>query len=247
MPPKRRDHVDQEERVTLAPAERFDVVPDPGRGLGMHDRDDRGRRVGGEEAIRVDGLAPGRLDRDHVGTQAGGHLAHALTEHPVHPDDDGVAGPDEIDEGGLHAARPRRADRQGQWVGGGEDATEAFVGAVEQGEELRVEVPDHRAGERHRHFGVRVRGSRPHQQAFGHPHRRIVTGPRSAAPTRQMVPRGSGRLPVWNGCSSLPGSCHPSVPTSRKIQGRTTPGFARARTPAVAGGPDDELRRRSNS
>ena len=50
----------------------------------------------------------------------------------------------------------------------GKDATQPLVRAVEQRQELRVEVPEDRPAERHRDFGVRVRRPRPHQQAFSH-------------------------------------------------------------------------------
>ena len=68
-----------------------------------------------------------------------------------------------------------------------------------------------------RDLGVRIRGSRPHEQAVGYPHRRIVAGPRSPAPTRPSA-RPSGRLPAWNGSSSPPGSCRPSAPTSPRTR-----------------------------
>ena len=65
-----------------------------------------------------------------------------------------------------------------------------------------IEVAQQRSGERHRDRGVRVRRPGAHEQAVGIPHRRIVTGPPSPAPTRWVRRTPSGRLPAWNGCSS---------------------------------------------
>ena len=56
---------------------------------------------------------------------------------------------------------------------------------VEDGQELRIEVAEHGTGQRHGHLRVRVRRPRPHEEAVGYPHRRIVAGPRSPAPTRR--------------------------------------------------------------
>ena len=104
---------------------------------------------------------------------------------------------------------------------------------VEDRQELRIEVPEHRSGQRHRDFRVRVRRSRAHEEAVGYPHRRIVTGPRSPAPTRRGSPAASGRLPAWNGCSSPRGRCRPSLPTSPRIPAPTQPGCPVARTDAA--------------
>ena len=70
---------------------------------------------------------------DDAGAETTGHVAHSLAEHAVDPDHDGIAGPDEVHEGSLHARRPGSADRQRQGVGGGEDLAQAVVGVVENG------------------------------------------------------------------------------------------------------------------
>ena len=147
------------------------------------------------------GSSPFGVHADDLGAVAARHLAHPLAEDPVDPDDDGIAGPHEVHEGRLHPRRTGAADRQGQRVRGGEDLAEAVVRAVEQLQELGIEVPEHRPGQRHGHFRVRIRGPRSHEQAVGYPHGRIVAGPRSPAPTRRGpiwcpvdCPRGTGAL-----------------------------------------------------
>ena len=104
---------------------------------------------------------------------------------------------------------------------------------VEERQELRIEVPEHGPGQRHGDFRVRIRRSRPHEEAVGYPHRRIVTGPRSPAPTRPMAHGPSGRLPAWNGCSSPPGRYRPSLPTSRQDPGPYAAWVARPRGAAA--------------
>ncbi len=168
--------------------------------------------------------------RDNVGAMTRRHFAHPLAEHAVDADDDRVARPDEVDEGGLHAGRAGPAHRQRQCVGGGEDLTQPVVRLVEEGQELRIEVAEHGAGQRHRDFRVRVGRPRAHEEAVGYPHRRIVTGPCSPAPTRRAARRASDRLPAWIGCSSPLGRCRPSLPTSPRIPDCTRPGHGIARS-----------------
>ena len=43
----------------------------------------------------LEGLAPGRVDPDHLGIETVGHLAHAFAEDAVHADHHDVTGPDE--------------------------------------------------------------------------------------------------------------------------------------------------------
>ncbi len=109
----------------------------------------------GEQALRVDGLAPLGVDPDDLGPVAVRHLAHAFAEHAVDADDDGVARTDEVDEGRLHAGRSGPAQREGQPVGRPEDLAQPVVRAVEDRQELRIEVAEHGAGQGHGHFGVR--------------------------------------------------------------------------------------------
>ena len=117
-----------------------------------------------------------------------------------------------------------------------EDLAQAVVRAVEQRQELRIEVAEHGSGQRHGDFRVRIRRPRPHEQAVGYPHRRIVAGPRSPAPTRRLAHPVSGRLPAWNGCSSPPGSSRPCLPTSPRIPVAYATWVARTRgrPPAIA-------------
>ena len=193
----------------------------------MHHGDDRGRRVSGQEPLRVDRLAPWRVDTDDLGPVASRHLAHPLAEDAVDPDHDRIGGSHEIHERSLHACRPGPADGQRQGVRRAEDPTQAVVRVVEHAEELRIEVAEHRSGQRHGDLRVRVRRPGTHEQAVGYPHRRIVAGRRSPAPTRRFTRHRSGRLPAWNGSSSPRGRSRRSGPTWPKIRSRTTPGFAR--------------------
>ena len=94
---------------------------------------------------------------------------------------------------------------------------------VEQLQELGIEVPEHRPGQRHGHFRVRIRGTRSHEQAVGDPHRRIVAGPRSPAPTRRGAqswrpvdcPRGTGALRPEDAAAPPPGRGRRSHPLRR--------------------------------
>ena len=183
-----------------------------------------------KQAVRVDGLAPGGVHPDDLGAVTARHLAHPLAEDAVDPDHHRITGPDEIDEGRLHARRTGPAHRQRQRVRGGEDLPQAVVGAVEQRQELRIEMAQHRSGQRHGDLRVRIRRPRPHEEAVGYPHRRIVTGPRSPAPTRRAARRVSGRLPAWIGCSTPLGRYRPCLPTSARIRAPTRRGCAGARS-----------------
>ena len=180
--------------------------------------------MGREQALRVDGLTPLGVDPNNLGPVAVRDLAHAFPEHTVDTDDDRIARADEVDEGRLHARRSGPAERKGQGVGCPESLTQAVVRAVENRQELRIQMTEHRTGQRHGDFGVRIRRSRPHEEAVGYPHRRIVAGPRSPAPTRRPAGWRSTRLPAWSGCSSPRGRCRPSLPTWPRIPPPTRPG-----------------------
>ena len=99
-----------------------------------------------------------------------GDVAHALAEHAVHADDHDVAGIDEVHEGGFHARRAGAADRQRQFVLGAEHRAQAIAGLVEQREEVGVEMPEERTGERLGDLGIRVArsGTHEHAVAMGH-------------------------------------------------------------------------------
>jgi len=139
----------------------------------VHDRNEPGVRRGGlrvEEGLRIDRLAPGRLDPDHLGTAPPRDLAHALAEHTVDPDDHGVARFDEVDEARLHTRRARAGDGQGECVLGAEHRAEPVTRLVEDAEELGVEVADERSAERGEHLGVRVGRAGPEEEAIGDGH-----------------------------------------------------------------------------
>ena len=191
-----------------------------------------------QQALGVDRLTPLGVDPDDLGPVAGRDLAHPLAEDAVDADDDRVARPDEVDEGRLHARRSGPAQREGQRIGRPEDLTQPVVRAVEDGQELRIEMAEHGTGQRHGDFRVRIRRSRPHEEAVGYPHRRIVTGPRSPAPTR----RPPGRVPL--DCLRGTGALRPSgaaAPPSRRVPG-SRPLRGLVPRPRGAAGPGDTAR-----
>ena len=73
---------------------------------------------------------------------------------------------------------------------GPEHPAQAVARLVEHGQEVRVQVAEQGPGQRHRHGGVRIRRPGAHEQAVWIPHRRIVTGLPSPAPTRPFRPVG---------------------------------------------------------
>ena len=171
--------------------------------------------MSGEQVGGVDRLAPLGVDTDDVGAVAGGDLAHPFAEDPVDAHHDRVARVDEVDEGRLHAGGAGPAHGKGECVRCPEDLAQPVVGAVEQRQELRIEVAEHRTGQRHGYFRVRIRRSRPHEEAVGYPHRRIVTGRRSPAPTRDP---GAGPLDCLRGTGALRPS-GASAPPPRRLAG----------------------------
>ena len=200
-PPQRGHHVHQEQCVPLGRPEGRNVVAHARRRLGVHDGDDGGVRMGGEEGLGLDRPPPGRVDAHHLRPRPVRHFTHPFAEDAVHPDHDRVARSHEVHERGFHARRAGAAQGQGQGVRGGENLPEALVGGVEKGQEFGVEVPEDRPRQGLGHLRVRIGGTRAHQQAVGNRHRRIVADPCSPAPTRPRqfalpvdCPGGTGSL-----------------------------------------------------
>src|SRR4051794_11556426 len=75
---------------------------------------------------------------------------------PVAPDDHAAPGPAHVADGRLRAGRAGAAHGERECVGRAEDGPQALVRLVQQGDELRVEVPEERPPQRQRHLGVRV-------------------------------------------------------------------------------------------
>ena len=93
-----------------------------------------------EQPVRVDRLAPLGVDADDLGTVAARDLAHPLAEDAVDADDDRVAGPDEVDEGRLHAGGAGSAHGKGERVrrpedlrAGGHSCCRAAPGTADRG------------------------------------------------------------------------------------------------------------------
>ena len=217
-----------------------DLVAHAGRRLGVHDRDDRRRRVRRQQAVRVDGLAPGGVDPYHLGPwrSATSHIRSPKT--PLTPTTTGSPGRTKLTKEASMPAEPvPLTGRVSAFVVAKTCRRRSLV-LVEQRQELRIEVTQHRTGQRHGDFRVWIRRARAHEEAVGYPHRRIVTGPRSPAPTRRGARRVSGRLPAWNGCSTPPGRYRRCLPTSARIRAPTRRGWAgreeqRARTTRTTG------------
>ena len=151
--------VDQQQGVALAAADLGDVAGDTGGGLGVDDGEDLRVGVGLGQLDRVDGAAPLEVDAHDLGAHAGGDVAHALAEQAVDADDDHVAGLDEVDEGGLHAAGAGGRQRQGAGVLGAPQGAQSGADLVHLGDELGVQVAEQRAGQRR--GGLRVGVARP--------------------------------------------------------------------------------------
>ena len=151
------------ERVPLSSSERRDVVSHSCRRLGVDDRNHRRGRVRREQPVGVDRLAPLGVDADDLSTVTARHFAHPLAEDAVDADDDRVAGTDEVDEGRLHACGAGSAHGKGQGVRSPEDLAQAVIRVVEKRQELRIEVSEHRSGQCHRDFRVRVRRPGSHE------------------------------------------------------------------------------------
>ncbi len=185
---ERRDRVDEQERVGLLERdERLDRVLDPRRGLGVDDGDQPTVGSGplrAEQRLGIDGASPRRLDACQLRATPSGDLAHPLAEHPVHTDDHVIAGLDEVHEARFHARRPGTAHRQGERVLGAEDRAQARRSLVEQREEVGIEVPEERAGERGGDLGVRVRGSGSEEESISQRHAVIVRGSPAAVGRR---------------------------------------------------------------
>jgi len=95
--------IDQQQRVTLAGAQRLDVIADAGRRLRVHDGNDLRRRMRLEHARGIERAAPLTVDADHLGAAPRRHVAHPLAEQTVDSDDHHIAAIDRVDEGGFHA------------------------------------------------------------------------------------------------------------------------------------------------
>ena len=111
--------------------------------------------------------APGRLDGHDGRAAALDHLRHAHAEVAVAADDDGVAGLDDVVDGGLHAGGAGAGDRHREVVLGAEDRAQGALRVVEQLDEDGVEHADD--GLRHRAVDARVheRGPGAEQEAVG--------------------------------------------------------------------------------
>lgn len=163
---QRGDAVHQQQGVALAGTDGGDLVADSCRGLGVHHGDDLGIRMGVEEVLWVECPTPLGIHPQDRGTAAGGHIAHPLAEQAVDADHDRVAGPQHVHEGGLHASRTGGRHGEGERVGGAEDLTQPFVGLVQEGNEVRVQVAQHGTAEGLDDLRIGVPGTGAHEDAI---------------------------------------------------------------------------------
>ena len=187
----------------------LDVVADAGRRLGVDEGDHRRGAMRLENGGGVEGLAPRRVHPDHLRPEASGHVAHALAEQPVHAHDHHVAGADQIDERGLHAGRAGSAHRQRQRVLGPVHRPQPLARLVEDGQELRVQVPEHGAGEGRDDLGVGVGGSGTHEDPVAVQHPRMLgTVDAVAARPGQTAP---ARRRTWPGRKTARATVRPTA------------------------------------
>ena len=127
--PEARDRVDDGEGTLLAGRcrDRLQVADDAGRGLRVGEKNclraaellqAAGDVVGGRN------LAPGVLERLHLGAVRGGDRAPALAELPGGDDEHALARRAQVRHCGLHRAAPRRAEKQ-HIAPGAEDLAQA--------------------------------------------------------------------------------------------------------------------------
>jgi hypothetical protein len=135
--------------------------------------------MGFEQAVGLDRLAPGHVDAHDLGPASVGDVAHAGAEDAVDADHDGVARLHDVHERRLHARRPGPGDRERHRVRGSEDGAQPGAGLVEDVDECRIEMPEHRARQRLDGLGIGVAGTRSHEHAVGQ--RRHVRRDRSHA------------------------------------------------------------------
>ena len=122
----------------------------------------------------------------HVGSGARRDVAHSATEDAVHPDNHIVTGAHHVHERRFHARRTGCAHRERELVGGTEHAAQALVRLVEQGDELGVEMAEHRPGEGGHDLGIGIAGAGAHEDAVGEWHT-------SAMVSSRAQPRCGGR------------------------------------------------------
>ena len=212
LDPAERGHgIDQEQCVTLLPTDGLDVVAHAGGRLGVDQCDDGRRGVCRHEEPRIERLAPLGL---HLTTSA---PSRSATSHirspktPLTPTTTTSPGRTTFTKEASMPAEPVPLIGSVRALSVPNTLAEALAGLIEHDQEVRVQVAQQGPGQRHGHGGVRIGRPGAHEQAVWIPHRRIVTGLPSPAPTRRSTRWASDRLPAWNGCSS-PRRSHPNCP-----------------------------------
>ena len=112
----------------------------------MHEGNDLGTGIlnGLGHGSFIERGAPWRVDPGDLGAGAAGDVRHAPAEDTIDADDDGVARFQEVDQAGLHPGAPGSGKGEGKGVLGSEEFAQRVLDAVEDREEIRVEVPQER-------------------------------------------------------------------------------------------------------
>ena len=120
-----------------------DITACARRGLGVHESQQRGFRVGGKRGcnlVQADGLSPVVLDHDRGRPAALDVFLHAAAKNAVAADDDRITGRHQVDETSLHARGAGCRNRQCQRVVCLKGVLQQAFHIVHQVDEKRVEV-----------------------------------------------------------------------------------------------------------
>ena len=169
--PQRGDGVQQQQAVVPAAelADALHRLADAGGGFGMDHRQD-GRLVidqGLLQLLETEGLAPGALDRHHIGPVTTGHIHQALAEIAHHRHQHLVAGFDGVGQRGLHGGTAGAAHRNREPVIGLPGVAQQLLHFAHQLDVEGIEMADRRPGEGLEHLGMGVGGTWTEQQTFG--------------------------------------------------------------------------------
>ena len=119
-----------------------------------------------DEPLRRDDLAHLRLDADCLRSRPLDDGDHALAEYPLDCDQCPIPWLEQVDQARLHPCTAGCGQRKGESVLGGEDRAQLLLHPVEDAEERRVEVSDHRVGQCAQHRLRHVAGTGPEEESL---------------------------------------------------------------------------------
>ena len=169
---ERGDRIGEQQRPVLMrdPRDLLERLKHARARLAVHNGDDLyppsvlQRRL---DPLRLDQLAPVRLDKRDLAAAAPHHVRHPHREVPILADDDRIARLDDVVDRRLHPCRAGARNRHREVVLRPEHRPQRPLRVVEQLDEHRVKVPDHRRGHRAVHPRVHERRPRPEEQPVG--------------------------------------------------------------------------------